>query len=78
MGLALRDAPLARRVQVAPGELSRTTEGVSQRIYSLPPLAAWVSLHESWIKNTDTKNPAMFMDTRVSWVCFTKTAYFCG
>ena len=41
---ALRAAPLSRRVQVGPSEFSRTTEGVSQQIYSLPPLAAWVSL----------------------------------
>ena len=27
------------------GRWIRTTEGVSQQIYSLPPLAAWVSLH---------------------------------
>ncbi|CAH0063082.1 conserved protein of unknown function [Stenotrophomonas maltophilia] len=26
------------------GRWIRTTEGVSQQIYSLPPLAAWVSL----------------------------------
>jgi len=28
--------------------------------------------------STDTKNPAMFNDTRVSAFCTTKTAYFCG
>ena len=27
------------------GRWIRTTEGMSQQIYSLPPLAAWVSLH---------------------------------
>jgi hypothetical protein len=27
---------------------------------------------------TDTKNPAMFENTRVSTICLTKTAYFCG
>src|SRR5690606_7215950 len=29
------------------GRWIRTTEGVSQQIYSLPPLAAWVSLRSS-------------------------------
>ena len=33
------------------GRWIRTTEGVSQQIYSLPPLAAWVSLR--------TPNPAL-------------------
>lgn len=28
------------------GRWIRTTEGVSQQIYSLPPLAAWVSLQQ--------------------------------
>ena len=28
------------------GRWIRTTEGVSQQIYSLPPLAAWVSLRK--------------------------------
>src|SRR5690606_24687942 len=28
------------------GRWIRTTEGVSQQIYSLPPLAAWVSLRD--------------------------------
>ena len=28
------------------GRWIRTTEGVSQQIYSLPPLAAWVSLRQ--------------------------------
>jgi hypothetical protein len=27
---------------------------------------------------TDTKNPALFDNARVSKVCATKTAYFCG
>jgi hypothetical protein len=26
----------------------RTDEGVSQQIYSLPPLATWVSYHQLW------------------------------
>src|SRR5579884_3149036 len=30
------------------GRWIRTTEGVSQQIYSLPPLAAWVSLRLTW------------------------------
>ena len=41
----------SRFVQLKPATLEtgggrwiRTTEGVSQQIYSLPPLAAWVSL----------------------------------
>ncbi|SFN36471.1 hypothetical protein SAMN05216289_1175 [Dokdonella immobilis] len=45
--------PGPRRFRVAfkfaPSELSRTTEGVSQQIYSLPPLAAWVSLQHSFL-----------------------------
>ena len=75
------------------GRWIRTTEGVSQQIYSLPPLAAWVSLRNFWLVEslraaplarrvqnscTDTKNPAMFNDIRVSAICITKTAYFCG
>ena len=36
---------LPRRLHVGGGRWIRTTEGVSQQIYSLPPLAAWVSLH---------------------------------
>ena len=31
------------------GRWIRTTEGISQQIYSLPPLAAWVSLRHSQI-----------------------------
>src|SRR5690606_40356765 len=31
------------------GRWIRTTEGVSQQIYSLPPLAAWVSLRNSFL-----------------------------
>jgi hypothetical protein len=31
------------------GRWIRTTEGVSQQIYSLPPLAAWVSLRISFV-----------------------------
>src|SRR5579883_1906677 len=32
------------------GRWIRTTEGVSQQIYSLPPLAAWVSLRIQFLK----------------------------
>jgi hypothetical protein len=32
------------RLERGGGRWIRTTEGVSQQIYSLPPLAAWVSL----------------------------------
>ena len=34
-------------VEAGGGRWIRTTEGVSQQIYSLPPLAAWVSLQKS-------------------------------
>src|SRR6185312_3335620 len=36
--------PALRAVQIRSRRICRTTEGVSQQIYSLPPLAAWVSL----------------------------------
>src|SRR5690606_38841551 len=36
------------------GRWIRTTEGVSQQIYSLPPLAAWVSLRSFWVKAGET------------------------
>src|SRR4030095_11954909 len=35
------------RGEAGGGRWIRTTEGVSQQIYSLPPLAAWVSLQKS-------------------------------
>src|SRR3954467_7609527 len=34
------------------GRWIRTTEGVSQQIYSLPPLAAWVSLRSILVSKT--------------------------
>src|SRR6185312_7594499 len=37
-----RNCPATRKT--GGGRWIRTTEGVSQQIYSLPPLAAWVSL----------------------------------
>ena len=37
------------------GRWIRTTEGVSQQIYSLPPLAAWVSLRS--LRATHPVNP---------------------
>ena len=46
------------------GRWIRTTEGVSQQIYSLPPLAAWVSLRitadpmqPDWPNQTTLKQP---------------------
>ena len=36
-----------RCIEVGGGRWIRTTEGVSQQIYSLPPLAAWVSLRRN-------------------------------
>src|ERR1700754_4389553 len=33
------------------GRWIRTTEGVSQQIYSLPPLAAWVSLRNAFSRS---------------------------
>ena len=35
----------APKIRSGGGRWIRTTEGMSQQIYSLPPLAAWVSLH---------------------------------
>src|SRR5690554_7440412 len=36
------------------GRWIRTTEGVSQQIYSLPPLAAWVSLPGKFVEAGET------------------------
>src|SRR5699024_2316411 len=48
--LLLRAAePLPAHRRVGGGRWIRTTEGVSQQIYSLPPLAAWVSLRETFL-----------------------------
>jgi hypothetical protein len=41
-----------RILQFGGGRWIRTTEGVSQQIYSLPPLAAWVSLRSHRIEPT--------------------------
>ncbi len=38
---------MCRKPYLGGGRWIRTTEGVSQQIYSLPPLAAWVSLQHS-------------------------------
>src|SRR6185312_9702934 len=38
--------PTLRVVQIRSRRICRTTEGVSQQIYGLPPLAAWVSLQQ--------------------------------
>src|SRR6185312_1773940 len=43
---ALRAVPLRGTFKIVPDNFCRTTEGVSQQIYSLPPLAAWVSLQQ--------------------------------
>ena len=37
---------LQRAATPGGGRWIRTTEGVSQQIYSLPPLATWVTYHE--------------------------------
>jgi hypothetical protein len=49
---ALRPAghSASRNVQIRSRRICRTTEGVSQQIYSLPPLAAWVSLRIQFLK----------------------------
>jgi len=62
-------------------EIKGATEGASQQIYSLscPPPPGPRHLRIAFQEVcTDTKNPAMFDDTRVSAFCITKTAYFCG
>ncbi len=40
------DNSIVSGTQAGGGRWIRTTEGVSQQIYSLPPLAAWVSLQQ--------------------------------
>src|SRR5690606_36307386 len=50
------------RNRLGGGRWIRTTEGVSQQIYSLPPLAAWVSLRSSLRK--PVKQPAILTCTR--------------
>jgi hypothetical protein len=51
---AIFHSPQAPSEKVVVGDWIRTSEGVSQQIYSLPPLATWVSYQPSrcgaWIK----------------------------
>ena len=51
------------------GRWIRTTEGVSQQIYSLPPLAAWVSLRSTplwrpWPNRSGVGEPAIMVIAR--------------
>ena len=46
------------------GRWIRTTEGVSQQIYSLPPLAAWVSLRLSSMENQGLPKSPQFWSAR--------------
>ena len=71
-------APLSRRVQdrscdpldnqAGGGRWIRTTEGVSQQIYSLPPLAAWVSLQQ--------RTPIVVSTRKTVNTCGTKSRKF--
>ena len=46
-----------QRFQVGGRSWIRTSEGVSQQIYSLPPLATWVSYH--YLKSETNQTPTI-------------------
>ncbi len=56
--------PSIRKTNFGGGRWIRTTEGMSQQIYSLPPLAAWVSLRNSVQLPAETRKTGTYTGSR--------------
>lgn len=61
------------------GRWIRTTEGVSQQIYSLPPLAAWVSLRSFLVerRRSPSKSPLFWPSLSIVSTAFRKKMESC-